>query len=236
MIRRCFLSAKPVCLRYLTKCKPYSWKHDFVIYPFGVAAIFISPGAFNFHVSLTRTPLGSTMGGTTFPAVLMKDKMIDVSPCLAETCWKQRMFFNPNTFTSFGTFCTPILSPDQIWSGDVMPAVFFILSRSVNQDLITVGFVPMARVIDKLRAFFNVICGCRDRNPCNHFHPANCVSSLNPCIPFTCAYWNASSHTRTIVNGNPLSWNLSIVWARLCSSAGKFNVSHNLGMHRVNLI
>ena len=90
------------------------------------------------------------MGGTTFPAVLMKDKMVDVSPCLAETYWKQQMFFNPNTFTSFGTFCTPISSPDQIWSGDVMQAVFFIFSRSVNQDPITVGFVPMARAIDKL--------------------------------------------------------------------------------------
>ena len=56
MIRRCFLSAKSIFLRYLTKWKPYSWKHDFVIYHFGVAAIFISPGAFNFYISWTHAP------------------------------------------------------------------------------------------------------------------------------------------------------------------------------------
>ena len=84
------------------------------------------------------------MGGTTFPAALTKDKIVDVSPCSAETCWKVWMFFNANTFTSFGTFWMPVLSPDQIWSGDVMPTVFFIFSRRVNQDQITVGFAPMA--------------------------------------------------------------------------------------------
>ena len=79
--------------------------------------------------------------------------------CSADTYWNVRIFLNPNTFTSFGTFWTPVSSPDQIWSSDVTSAVFIIFLRSTNQDPITVWFVPMARVVDRLWAFFNVICG-----------------------------------------------------------------------------
>ena len=174
------------------KCTPYWWKQLFVMYPFIVAESRISPGAFIHHVSWTCWPLWITSGGHTFPLALTKDRTVEVSPCSEDTCWNALICLTPKTFTSFGMFCTPVSSPDYIWSGDMIPAVSWIFFESWNQFPVTVGFAPIARAMDRLWAFFRVMSGWCTRNPHNHFLPAVCLSSLNPGMLFTLAYWYAS--------------------------------------------
>ena len=220
-ISRFFLFASPSFFRYFIKCTPYWWNRLFVMYPFVVADSWMSLGALRYHVSWTRWPLWITNGGHTFPPALTKDKTVEVFPCSEETCWNVLMCFIPNTFTSFGTFCMPVSSPDHIWSGDMIPAVSSTSFNSLNQFPITVGFAPIARAMDRLWAFLRVISGWCSRNPHNHFLPAICRSSLKLGIPFTLAYWYASWHTIPIVSGNPLSWNFLMVVDKLVSSSGK---------------
>ena len=191
------------------------------MYPFVVAESRISPGTFIHHVSWTRWPLWITSGGHTFPPALTKDMTVEVSPCSEDTCWTVLICLTPKTFTSFGTFCTPVSSPDHIWSGDMVPAVSWIFFKSWYQFPITVGFAPIACAMDRLWAFFRVMSGWRTRNPRNHFLPAVSFSSLNPGMLLTFAYWYASWHTLPIVSGNPLNWNFLIVVAKLVSSSGK---------------
>ena len=132
MISKFFLFASPSCFRNLMKCTPYWWKRLFIMYPFIVAESRISPGAFICHISWIRWPLWITSGGHTFPPVLTKDRMVEVSPCSEDTCWNILICLTPKTFTSFSTFCTPLSSSDHIWSGDMIPAVSWIFFKSWN--------------------------------------------------------------------------------------------------------
>ena len=113
-------------------------------------------------------------------------------PCSEDTCWNVLICLTPKTFTSFGTFCILVSSPDHIWFGDMIPAVSWIFIKSWNQFPINVGFAPIARVMDRLWAFFRVMSGWHTRNRRNHFLLAVCLSSLNPGMLFTFAYWYAS--------------------------------------------
>ena len=178
-------------------------------------------GAFIFQLSCTRCPLWITSGGTTFPAALTKDKTVDVSPCSDDTCWNVRIFLYPSTLISFGTFCMPVSSPDHICSGDVISTLSMTSLRRLYHWVMTVGFAPMALAMDRFLAFFSDISGWRFRNPDNHLRPAICLSSLNPVIPLTLAYWNANWHTLPIVKGNPESWKRLMVDANISSSAVK---------------
>ena len=178
------------------------------------------PGALIFQVSCTRWPLWIIIGGTTFPKALTNERMVNVLPCSEDTCWNVLIFFIPRTLISLGTFWTPVSLPDQICAGETIPTSICIFFNRSNHWLIMVGFAPIAHAIDRFLAFFNVIVGCLAKNPFNHFRPAACLLSLKPVRLFTLAYWKANWQTLFIVRGNPLSWNCSIILAKLASSSG----------------
>ena len=155
--------------------------------------------------------------GTTFPKALTNNRMVNISPCSEDTCWKVLIFFIPRTLISFGTFWIPVSSPDQIWAGETLVCIFF---KRLNHWIITVGFAPIKCAINRFLVFFNVIVGCLAKNPFNHFWLPACVSSLKPLRLFTLACWKASLQTLFMVRGNPLSWNCWIILAKLASSSG----------------
>ena len=178
------------------------------------------PGDLIFQVSCTHWPLWILMEGTTFPKALTNERMVDVLPCSEDTYWNVLIFFIPRTLISLGTFWTPVSSPDQICAGETIPTSICIFFKRSNHWLITVWFAPIACAIDRFLAFFNVIVGCLAKNPFKHFRPAACLLSLKSVRLFTLAYWKASWQTLFIVRGNPLSWNCSIILAKLASSSG----------------
>ena len=139
-------------------------------------------GCCEFHVSWSFQP----------PCILDTLSTVDISPCSPLTCWNVLIFLVPSTFTSFGTFCMLVSSPDHIWHRERLPNLFLISWRKLNLLDITILFAPLARVIERFFTVLSVILGWHFRNPLNHFHPAILLVSLNPGIPFTCANWKAN--------------------------------------------
>ena len=120
-------------------------------------------------------------GETTLPKVLTNERMVDVSPCSKDTCWNVLIFFIPRTFISLGTFWTPVSSPNQIYTGETIPTSIYIFFKISNHWLITVGFAPIARAIDRFLAFFNVIVGVPGQKPIQPFSASSLFTITETC-------------------------------------------------------
>ena len=164
----------------------------------------------------------------TLPAILLNPKTVDFSPCSDDTCWKVCICLKPINLISWRRFCTPVLLPDHIYSGDVILAVSLTCFRSLYQLDITLGFTPISLAIDR---FFKVMSGCHFKKPASHLWLVVWVSLPKPWIWFTLAYWNGSWHTLPIVNRNHESWNCFIVEASIASSSVKYCRIFNLRIY-----
>ena len=132
IIRRCFWLRRPCVFKKHTKQIPYLWNLCFVMYPFIVAATCHPTGTFWVQYCWTHCPLCMTMGGHTKPTPLTKESIVDVSPYSPITVWLAGVPVAPTTNCSFGTFWTPVSSPDHICSGELMPRSFKTCSYSSN--------------------------------------------------------------------------------------------------------
>ena len=207
-IKRWGLSRILWVFKYLTNRVPYSWSFCFVIYPLEVAVMYTPIGTSQLHGSWTHSPLWITMGGTTLLTPLTKVRIVEVSPWSAATVWYESLPLTHTKISSFGTFCTPVSSPDHIYSGELMCRSWRTCSCSVNHSLTLGSLAAMALVTLRFTAFLHVKWG-------NHFKkclaqdlPAFSVSLVNPGMPFILAYCQIKTWYESLWVGTPWLENL----------------------------
>ena len=153
-----------------------------------MAANLTLTGIFVAHSLWTRFPLWITIGGQTLPTALTKVNTVLVSPRLEGTLLNKGLFTSPRNFSSLGMFCTPVSSPDHIYSGDTMPNFFTTCTYSLNQCQMLTSLAAIAHAIDKFLACLTLMCGYFFRKHFSQVLPPILFLSLNPFIPLILAY------------------------------------------------
>ena len=182
---------------------PYSYNFALVMYPFVVAATHTPIGASCTQYSCMSLPWWITMGGHCRPTAFTNVKMVDVSPCSPLTCVTLDVPSSPTTNCSLGTFCTPVSSPDQIWSGAVILRSSSTFSYSLNHFLMFGSLAHCAHAVDKLIDLHTFILGWCCRKNLAHLYLAFFVFVLKSFILFISANCQANFLTLLIISGKP---------------------------------